>query len=718
MKASLLKRLLSLSMGLIVVGSASACTAIIVGKKASVTGHVLVGHNYDSSGMFVRHAFLPRRGDKPAMFWSQIKKPAGGEKVAHFFYNEYGVAVGSNNGGVMNEWDGATFELPDEGHYSTLTDGGIGYELRIRAVETAHTARECVENMAKLVDTYGYSENARNFFVADCDEAWVFMALKGRRYVARRVPDDAVVAYPNCLIFSHLEPGDIASRNIREKGPNFDLIAYYQGPRTWKSIYNCYRWQNMYRLGAGVELTMGEVYPFSVKPAHLVSVQDIKNGLCSHYEGRPEEVKERHPKKSPKTITPICRANTLEALVCILAPNSADSVFHMTVGRPCEEAYGVYQPFAGVLPPDVALGAKALDRLVNHRLPPTSRVRVAFYAGYGVRSNGCAEWIRLLTASPEVDLTFVDAESVCAGALRKCDMLVVPGGDSRTVRKALGDQGAECIRQFVRAGGGYLGTCAGCCLAMDAATEPERGIGLIPYRRLGSKDVAMMPMRITDSGATALGLPATTRPVRYSHGPVLVPIAEDADKDRHFDVWGTYAGDLDDPGKSFAMRGNVAMVGGTFGKGRVFAIALHPESFVCTRDIVRAAMSYVAGRPVTFPVRERASRALSVGYFTPVMAGITTAQALAQLDVEPSIDLFPIAADEIRFNMLDHLDVLVLPDGVAAWYARQKTLLTPHLADFVARGGKVYGWGEGARHLPAQGVSCRNFGEVLQSLLK
>ena len=82
----------------------NACTAIVVGKKASATGHVLIGHNEDVSNAFMRHAMLPRQDGKASAFWSEAKLRDGGDKVAACFYNEHGVFVVSNNGGVMREW--------------------------------------------------------------------------------------------------------------------------------------------------------------------------------------------------------------------------------------------------------------------------------------------------------------------------------------------------------------------------------------------------------------------------------------------------------------------------------------------------------------------------------------------------------------------------------------------------------------------------------------
>ena len=365
--------------GMLVLGTAlgcgvdaEGCTAILVGKKASATGRVIVAHNEDSNNpqYFIRHAFLPRREGASAALWSEVKAHAGQQPIAHLFFNEFGVIVFSNNGGVMNEWDGQTFSLPDEGEYSTLTEGGIGYRLRCEMIERARTAREGVEILTGLVSKFGYTERSRLFTIADRDEIWVVQVLWGRRFLARRCPDDEVVAFPNCLVMHKLLPGDIASRNIVEKGAGFNLSAFYQGPRTWKSPYNLHRWQDAYRIAAGVTVEAGDTYPFSVKPSRKVAVEDIKRALATHYEGMPWEVKAKHPKNNERDVQPLCRESTIESLVCVMGEMPTASEVHIAIGRPCENKYVMYHPLAGELPTGAVTGETALRRLRNHALPP------------------------------------------------------------------------------------------------------------------------------------------------------------------------------------------------------------------------------------------------------------------------------------------------------------------------------------------------------------
>ena len=350
---------------------ADACTAILVGKKASTTGYTIVAHNEDHyAGCFMRHAYLPRREGAAAAYWSEVKAYTGPQPIAHAFFNEHGVIVFSNNGGVVEEWAGRTGKLPDEGEFSSLTGDGIGYRLRCDMIERAHSAREGVDIMTNLVTRFGYTKPSRLFTIADRDEIWVLEVIQGRRFVARRCPDDSVVVFPNCLTVNKILPGDIVSPNIAAKGPDFDFIAFYQGPRDWKAPYNLHRWMDAYRIATGVEITPSSEYPFSVKPTHKVSVADLKRALSSHYEGMPWAVNPKHPENNQTDVQPICRNTTLESLVCVMGATPAASEIHRVVGRPCEAQYVVFKPHAGELPPDAATGEKAVRRLRNHDLPP------------------------------------------------------------------------------------------------------------------------------------------------------------------------------------------------------------------------------------------------------------------------------------------------------------------------------------------------------------
>ena len=680
----------------------SACSAILVGKKASATGRVVVSHNLDGPlSIVMRHAFVPAHDGKLGFFWSECKDPQGGVFPGDVMLNECGVIVMSNNGGFMKTWVGKPGVLPDEGEHSALKNGGLGFEFRRTVAERAHSAREGVAIATNLLATSGYNQPSRNFAIADKDEIWVIQVVLGKRYVARRCPDDEVVAYPNCMTVGSIKPDDMVSANIEAKRDTFDFAATYQGPRTWKSPYNFYRLKYLYKISCGVDVDPNGVCPFSVRPAWPVTSDHLKAALSTHYEGTPDAIDPCHPTKATevaeKTRTPICRASTLESIVCTFADSVTNIELSVATGRPCETPYVAYRPFGGVLPTDVSRGDMAIKRLRDRAVALPRPVRTGVFAGAGPRSNGFTEYLRLVAASPDLELTLLDAEDIRSGALDKLDLLIVPGGDSRMEKRDLGPKGAEKIHEFLRAGGGYIGSCAGCCLLMDSVMDPKRGIGIIPYRRTGSKGGYMMPVAVNEKGAKALGIEKKTYVIRYHGGPVLEP-STNAIADAKFEIWGTYAHDFGKPGAKPEMVGRGAMVGGTFGKGKVFAFTVHPENFTGTRELLRGAFRYVTGRDVTFPERKRKAGAYVVGWCTNAVRGKEPARTMLAVDALEGADLFPIASDEIMQNMLDHLDVLVLPDGDRKVYGKRFTPeLRTLIAAFRSRGGRIIAWGAGAK---------------------
>ena len=328
-------------------------------------------------------------------------------------------------------------------------------------------------------------------------------------------------------------------------------------------------------------------------------------------------------------------------------------------------------------------------------------VKTAVFAGNGPRGRGCVEWFRLVNASPDLDLMLVDAAMIRAGALEKADMIVVPGGVSVAEKRDLGPEGAAKLKDFIRAGGGYIGTCGGCCLLMDERDDPERGISVIPFHRIGSKDGYMMPIALNEKGAEAMGMKPGEYKVSYHAGPIMVP-STNYIEGASFDVWATYASDFDCPKSDLRMFGKVALVGGTYGRGKVFAITCHPEANVCTRDIVKGAFRYVLGREISFPERIRRPRSLVVGVFASVISGLGTAKTLVEIDSADGVDFFPMTSDEILTSQLDRVDYLILPNGSADFYRKKYVGQTRKLVEaFAAAGGKTLVWGTGAAFAPS-----------------
>ena len=197
-----------------------ACFAVIAGRKATEDGSVLVAHNEQnyppaliSFDRVPRQPFdravperyrLPGRPVRPkqtaSFLWSQCLP----QESADRYLNEYGVAILSDR--CRTREDDAE-ELARRGE---LRDGGIGYMLRRLVALQATTAREGVEIAGQLVEHFGYTTPGRTYIIADPNEAWLMALVGGRRWVAQRVADDAVVALPNVHVIRQFDLSDSA----------------------------------------------------------------------------------------------------------------------------------------------------------------------------------------------------------------------------------------------------------------------------------------------------------------------------------------------------------------------------------------------------------------------------------------------------------------------------------------------------------------------------
>ena len=363
--------------------SAWACSTIVVGKAASVTGRVMVGHNEDDDGvLFLHHGIVPARthaagtalpaelgcaavpqvAETCAFYWSEVKDPAGGLPNADAFLNRNGVFLVSNNGCCE----------PPEDEASALTDGGVRWNLRRAVAERAASARQAVDVITNLVTAWGYAMPGRMYTVADRDEAWTVEIVKGRRFVARRCPDDQVVVIPNCYTIHALEPGDIVSPDIAAKAkadPSFDFARAYQGgPSCWKRTTDVLRFKHMYRIAAGRDFDKNDC-PFSAKPARPVAAVDLQLALSTHYEGTPDEVKPKHGTAGDSAGLPVCRASTVESTVCVFRETVEADELRVARGAPCEKAYVPFRPFGEGVPAAFDESVDAVARLESHVKP-------------------------------------------------------------------------------------------------------------------------------------------------------------------------------------------------------------------------------------------------------------------------------------------------------------------------------------------------------------
>ncbi len=302
-----------------------ACTNFIVGKAASADGSVICTYNADDYGMFINLCHYPA-----------AKHPKGAmRQIYDWDTNEYHGAIPEapetyNVIGNINEWQVSIGETTFGGREEMVdTTGTIDYgSLIYIALQRSKTAREAIEVMTTLAETYGYCSEGETFTICDPNEAWIMEMMgtgtptpdeaanrKRSRvvWVALRIPDNAICAHANQSRIRTFNLKDrqnvIVSKDCinyaRRMGwysgsdEDFSFCDTYATPdfsgrryceaRVW-SFFNHFA-DDMERYLPYAEgkqpLSETERMPLWIVPNKKVSVQDIEACMRDHYEGTP-----------------------------------------------------------------------------------------------------------------------------------------------------------------------------------------------------------------------------------------------------------------------------------------------------------------------------------------------------------------------------------------------------------------------------------------------
>ena len=239
----------------------SLCFGILAGRNATTDGYVYLGHNEDQSLPAMLNIYnVPANNSRCAYLWFEFP----GQKAGDTFVNEYGVGITSDK--CKSREDRAT--------------GSIIYEVRTNVAQKARTSREAVHIIGALVEKYGYGDSGRSYLVADKHEAWVCAVVKGKHWVAQRVPDDEIATIPNYYTIGKINLADtvnfLGSKDIiryaRKRGwykprrdGEFSFRVAYSDPATLNSKNNKDRHALAQNTFFG-DAILGDEAPFSRKP--------------------------------------------------------------------------------------------------------------------------------------------------------------------------------------------------------------------------------------------------------------------------------------------------------------------------------------------------------------------------------------------------------------------------------------------------------------------
>ena len=297
---------------LLASSGAFACSNLIVGKKASVDGSVMVSYNADDYGMFGHLCHYPA-GTHPKGTMRQIYDWDSG--VYHGEIEEAPVTY--NVIGNINEFQLSIGETTYGGREEMVDSTGIlDYgSLIYVTLQRAKTAREAISVMTSLVEKYGYNSEGETFSICDPNEAWIMemqgtgAGSKGVVWVAMRIPDDAICAHANQSRIGKFNMKDkknvLYSKNVISYARKMGWFNGKDSEFSWKNTYafpdfsgrrfcdaRVWSFFNHYAddfdrylpwaLGKDKD---AEDMPLWIVPNRMLYVADVENGMRDHYEG-------------------------------------------------------------------------------------------------------------------------------------------------------------------------------------------------------------------------------------------------------------------------------------------------------------------------------------------------------------------------------------------------------------------------------------------------
>ena len=314
------------------------CFSVVVGKKVSADGFVIMAHNEDDTApQIVNHHKVSRRthapGEKVRLLnggeldqveqtWAYIWSEMPGMLFSDSYINEWGVSIASDN-------------CPSREDKPEITDGGIGYMLRRLVAEQAKTAREGVLLAGKLVEQFGYIDSGRTYIICDPQEGWLFCVVNGKHWLAQRVGDNEVAMIANTYTIRQVDLSDrdnfLSSEDIIEyarsrgwynpqKDGPFDFAAVYANPGAASHPSNLNRQRTGLNYVSTAPIAAGQTLPFSVVPRQQVSVAMLMQVL--RHDNQSKAVgSSMPPAGSEEGICRICSGATQTSFVTQLRAN-------------------------------------------------------------------------------------------------------------------------------------------------------------------------------------------------------------------------------------------------------------------------------------------------------------------------------------------------------------------------------------------------------------
>ena len=293
----------------------SACTTILVGKKASVDGSTMIARNDDTFRPITPQKFIiepaakKEKGRKIKSWLNNFAMdlPEDAQAVPAVpnvdyknrgYYDESGI----NQENVAMSCTESTYGNERALAFDPLVKDGLDEDcMQTVVLPYIHSARNGVEYLGKLIKKYG-SPAGNSVLFGDKDEIWYMEIVTGHHWVAQRIPDDAYAVAANRVSIEQVDFNDsdnfMWSEGIQDFVTKYHLNVDHEG-WNFRHIFGTYsqqdRYQNTNRVWYGQKYFNPEIeqdptdgdLPFIRRAAKKITREDIEFVLGSHYQNTP-----------------------------------------------------------------------------------------------------------------------------------------------------------------------------------------------------------------------------------------------------------------------------------------------------------------------------------------------------------------------------------------------------------------------------------------------
>ncbi|PSU89400.1 dipeptidase [Photobacterium kishitanii] len=292
--------------------SAEACTGLIVGKKATIDGSIIIARNedYEVNNWNKYQVYRPKEINTtklwslgnglvvpmPDVLYAYSAMPDWNAKQiapkSKYFeergINQFNVAVSATTSVDINERAQQSDPL--------VKHGVIEANIPTLVLPQAKTAQQGIELLGSYIEKYGAGEG-NSLYIADINQAWLMEIGSGHHWIAVKVPDDSYAMLANGLRIHgiNLDSKEVLhSKGLFEfvqlhkllSNPQRDDFNFAKAFGVIGDTFNVDReWLGQQILSHSVgQQVRQKQYPLFMKPDDKISVNKVAQVLSATYE--------------------------------------------------------------------------------------------------------------------------------------------------------------------------------------------------------------------------------------------------------------------------------------------------------------------------------------------------------------------------------------------------------------------------------------------------